>query len=67
MPKLKTNKAVAKRVRTTKTGKFKFKRAGARHKMASKSAKRARSLRKRVVNSDGDQKRIESCLPYGRP
>jgi len=67
MPKLKTNKAVAKRVRMTKSGKFKFKRAGGRHKMASKSAKRARSLRKRVLISDGDQKRIEHCLPYGRP
>ncbi len=67
MPKLKTNKAVAKRVRMTKSGKFKFKRAGARHKMASKSAKRARSLRKRELISDGDQKRIEHCLPYGRP
>lgn len=67
MPKLKTNKAVAKRVRMTKSGKFKFKRAGARHKMASKTSKRSRQLRKLAVNSDGDQKRIESCLPYGRP
>ena len=67
MPKLKTNKAVAKRVRVTKSGKFKFKRAGGRHKMASKSAKRARSLRKRVMASDADHKRIDYCLPYGRP
>lgn len=66
MPKLKTNKAVAKRVRATKSGKFKFKRAGARHKMASKSAKRARNLRKRVMAADGDHKRIVACLPYGR-
>ena len=67
MPKLKTNKAVAKRVRMTKSGKFKFKRAGGRHKMASKSAKRARNLRKREVVSAGDHDRIDYCLPYGRP
>jgi large subunit ribosomal protein L35 len=67
MPKLKTNKSVAKRVRSTKSGKFKFKRAGGRHKMASKGAKRKRSLRKVVVASPADQKRIELCLPYGRP
>ena len=66
MPKLKTNKSVAKRVRSTKSGKFKFKRAGGRHKMASKSPDRKRSLRKIAVATDADQKRIELCLPYGR-
>lgn len=67
MPKLKTNKSIAKRVRSTKSGKFKFKRAGGRHKMASKSPRRKRSLRRVVVATDADQKRIERLLPYGRP
>ena len=66
MPKLKTNKAVAKRVRQTKSGKFKFTQAGRRHKMGSKSAKRARQLRKRVLVSDGDHHNIDMALPYGR-
>ncbi len=66
MPKMKTKKGVAKRVRMTKSGKFKFKRAGGRHKMASKGAKRKRSLRRVVVATSADQKRLELCLPYGR-
>jgi large subunit ribosomal protein L35 len=67
MPKLKTNKAISKRVTMTKSGKFKFKRAGGRHKMASKSAKRARSLRKREVVSKGDHAVVAAMLPYGLP
>jgi large subunit ribosomal protein L35 len=65
MPKLKTHKAVAKRVKSTKNGKFKFRRAGARHKMASKGAKRRRQLRHPAIGSEGDQNRLELLLPYG--
>ncbi len=65
MPKLKTNKAAAKRVKSTKNGKFKYTRAGRRHKMAAKAAKRRRQLRKMAIGSDGDQKRLENLLPYG--
>lgn len=65
MPKLKTNKTVAKRVKSTKNGKFKFTRAGRRHKAAAKAAKRRRQLRRPGIGSDGDQKRLEYLLPYG--
>jgi large subunit ribosomal protein L35 len=65
MPKLKTNKTVAKRVKSTKNGKFKFTRAGRRHTMAAKAAKRRRQLRKKAIGSDGDQRRLERLLPYG--
>lgn len=65
MPKLKTSKTIAKRVKSTKNGKFKFTRAGRRHKMAAKPAKRRRQLRRPGIGAPGDQKRIENLLPYG--
>lgn len=46
MPKLKTNKALAKRVRVTKTGKIKFSKPGRRHLMTCKNGKRRRQLRR---------------------
>jgi large subunit ribosomal protein L35 len=46
MPKKKTNKSAAKRVRRTASGKLKFKRPGRGHLLSSKSRKRKRSLRK---------------------
>ena len=42
MPKLKTNKSAAKRLRVTKNGKIKRFRAGKRHLLSSKSTKRKR-------------------------
>lgn len=49
MPKLKTNKSVAKRVRVTKNGKVLRNRPGRRHLLSCKSAKRRRHLRTRAV------------------
>jgi large subunit ribosomal protein L35 len=46
MPKMKTNKATAKRFRVTGTGKVLYSRAGKSHLLSSKTAKRRRHLRK---------------------
>ena len=46
MPKLKTNKGAAKRLKLTKTGRIKRGSPGRRHMMKSKDAKRRRRLRK---------------------
>jgi len=46
MPKMKTNKAVAKRVKVTARGKLLRHRAGAGHLKSRKSPKRLRRLRK---------------------
>jgi len=46
MPKLKTHKGLAKRVKVTAKGKFKIKRAGGSHLMSGWSPKRARGLGK---------------------
>ena len=65
MPKLKTNKAAAKRFRRTKTGQFKRKKAFARHIMTKKSAKRKRNLRKAAILDPADAKRVQRMLPNG--
>ncbi|HON45581.1 MAG TPA: 50S ribosomal protein L35, partial [Planctomycetota bacterium] len=49
MPKLKTNKSVAKRVRVTKTGKILRNKQGRRHLLSNKTSKRERGLRKVVL------------------
>ena len=64
MGKLKTNKSVAKRIRVTKSGKFKKMRAGKRHLLQSKTSKRKRHLRKGDRVSSGMEKQIRRLLPY---
>lgn len=44
MPKQKTHKGLAKRVKITASGKIKHKKAGTGHLMSGKSAKRKRRL-----------------------
>lgn len=66
MPKLKTHKGAAKRFRLTATGKIKRGHSHARHILTKKTSKRKRLLDIDALVSDGDQKRVESMLPYGR-
>lgn len=49
MPKMKTNKGVAKRVKVTKNGKIKRSRAGRRHLLACKTTKRKRNMRRKEL------------------
>ncbi len=64
MGKLKTNKAVAKRIRVTKGGKFKKSRGGKRHLLECKSSGRKRHLRKGDYVSGSMEKQIRRLLPY---
>ena len=64
MPKLKTNKSVQKRIRVTKSGKFKKMRAGKRHLLQGKSAKRKRHLRAGDLVSSAMEKQLRRLLPY---
>jgi large subunit ribosomal protein L35 len=61
---IKTRKAVAKRFKITARGKVLRSRAGRRHLLQSKTAKRRRGLRKAVVVSDTDAYRITQNLPF---
>lgn len=64
MPKLKTNRAAAKRFKVTKNGKMIGGKAGRRHLMTGKSANRRRRLRKASVLSDSERGHIKRLLPY---
>jgi large subunit ribosomal protein L35 len=66
MPKLKTHKGAAKRFRSTASGKFKRGHSHARHILTKKTNKRKRNLDIDALVSEGDQKRVEKMLPYGR-
>ncbi len=66
MPKLKTHKGAAKRFRFTASGKIKRGKSHARHILTKKSSKRKRQLDVDTYVSEGDQKRVEAMLPYGR-
>ncbi len=64
MPKLKTNKAAAKRFRITGTGKVKYSKAGKQHILEKKSSKRKRKLRKAGLISKADIGRVKDLMPY---
>lgn len=65
MPKLKTRKCAAKRLKQTGTGKYLHNKAGARHIMTKKSAKRKLRLGQDGVVSSAEKSRIKAALPYG--
>ncbi|MGB8657262.1 MAG: 50S ribosomal protein L35 [Candidatus Zixiibacteriota bacterium] len=63
MPKIKTNRAAAKRFRKTGTGKFKRSKAFRGHLLGKKSSKRKRSLRKAGIVDKADQAKVRRLLP----
>jgi len=65
MPKQKTRKCVAKRLKQTKSGKFMHNSPGKRHILTKKSSKRKNRLGKAKVLSDSELNRVKSSLPYG--
>ncbi len=65
MPKLKTRKCAAKRLKQTGTGKYRHNKAGGRHLKTCKNAKRKRRLRKDGAVSSAEKRRIKAALPYG--
>lgn len=64
MPKLKTNRAAAKRFKRTKSGEFKRNKAFRRHLMTGKSSKRRRRLRLAEVADPTEKARLKRMLPY---
>jgi len=62
MPKMKTHRAAAKRLRLTGSGKIVRKRAFARHILEKKSPKRKRRLGKIIVVSRADRRRARRLL-----
>ena len=66
MPKLKTHKGAAKRLRLTATGKVKRGHSHARHILTKKTHKRKRNLDIDTLVSEADMERVKNMLPYGR-
>jgi len=65
MPKIKTNRAAAKRFKRTGTGKFVYRKSCASHIMTKKTTKRKRALRKAYIISKSDHREIRLLLPNG--
>jgi large subunit ribosomal protein L35 len=65
MPKMKTHRGAAKRVKKTGTGKLKRMRAFKSHILTKKDRKRKRRLRSSTLISGADKKRLNRMLPYG--
>jgi large subunit ribosomal protein L35 len=64
MPKMKSHRGLAKRIKVTGTGKFKRSHSYTSHILTKKSPKRKRNLRKASLVSKSDMKRIKTLLPY---
>jgi large subunit ribosomal protein L35 len=62
MPKMKTNRAAAKRFKLTGTGKIKRGKAYARHILTKKSRTRKRNLNKSTLVHETEQKRVMRML-----
>ncbi len=65
MPKIKTNRAAAKRFKRTGTGKYLFAKSHASHILTKKTRKRKRALRKMQVISSSDMRQVRLMLPNG--
>jgi large subunit ribosomal protein L35 len=64
MPKLKTKRSAAKRLKRTGSGKLVRSKAWKQHLNEWKSPKRKRQLRRATVISPADDKRIRRLVPY---
>ncbi len=65
MPKIKTNRAAAKRFKKTGTGKFVFFKSHASHILTKKTTKRKRSLRQSNIIDKTNVKEVRLLLPNG--
>lgn len=65
MPKIKTNRAAAKRFRKTGTGKLVYAKSCASHILTKKSRKRKRSLRKARIIDKTNMRALRLMMPNG--
>ena len=64
MPKLKSNRAAAKRFKATGSGKIKRHKAFTRHILSHKTRKRKRQLGAAALVNAADVRSIRGLLPY---
>jgi large subunit ribosomal protein L35 len=63
MPKMKTNRATAKRLKRTGSGRLRRRKAFRSHILTKKTRKRKRNLRKATLVSKADEGRMNRLLP----
>lgn len=64
MPKMKTNRAAAKRFRKTGRGKIAHFASGHRHLLEKKSTRRKRAQLKKGIVSSRETQKVKRLLPY---
>lgn len=64
VPKMKTNRAAAKRFRTTGKGRIRRSKAYAGHILTSKTRRQKRRLRKNDMVHPSQEARIRRLIPY---
>ena len=64
MPKMKTHRGAAKRLKRSASGKLSHAKRNRRHILTKKTTKRKRQLREKNVAAPGDQKRLDQLVPY---
>ena len=64
MPKIKTHKGIAKRIKKTSNGKLKRNKAFHSHILTKKNGKKKRHLRKSEILDKAYQKKYKKLLPY---
>ncbi|HET8578549.1 MAG TPA: 50S ribosomal protein L35 [Methylomirabilota bacterium] len=64
MPKMKTKRAAAKRLKATASGKLMRRSGWKSHLLEAKSPKRRRRLRKASLIAKADQARLRTLVPY---
>lgn len=64
MPKIKTKRSAAKRLRVTGTGKLVRNKGWKRHLLEWKPSKRTRQLRRDTLVHPADVKRLRRLVPY---
>lgn len=62
MPKMKSHRGLAKRVKLTASGRLKRKRAYTSHLMSSKTRKQKRRLRSSEIMAKAEEKRLKAIL-----
>ncbi len=65
MPKIKTNRAAAKRFKLTGSGKIARNKAYSSHILTKKSTKRKRNLRKSSLVDSANLRQVSRLIPYG--
>jgi large subunit ribosomal protein L35 len=64
VPKIKTNRAAAKRFRVTGSGRIKRNKGFKSHLLSSKGKKRKRKLRRSTLVSAAEERNIHKLIPY---